>query len=183
MKLDEERTMQLIAPRQEQAWARTYIQRAERAEGRLQEPGRAAIRRAKTSGRYDSMAEVDDLIEPEALKAAADARARYCDGLPKPSEIPPKKSGSPPSWSTASVEKRCPTTDMTNDSCPMPHQTAVSEGFSATVDLAMVPLLTPTWFQMSNGVPTTVAPSHVNTELPSTVIVKAVVVEMVPAPM
>ena len=72
MKLDEERTMQLIAPRQEQAWARTYIQRAERleAEGRMQDPGRAAIRRAKTSGRYDSMAEVDDLIEPEALKVA-----------------------------------------------------------------------------------------------------------------
>ena len=72
MKLDEERTMQLIAPRQEQAWARTYIQRAERleAEGRMQDPGRAAIRRAKTSGCYDSMAEVDDLIEPEALKVA-----------------------------------------------------------------------------------------------------------------
>ena len=72
MKLDEERTMQLIAPRQEQAWARTYIERAERleAEGRMQDPGRAAIQRAKTSGRYDSMAEVDDLIEPEALRVA-----------------------------------------------------------------------------------------------------------------
>ena len=45
MKLDEERTMQLIAPRQEQAWAKTYIQRAERleSEGRMQESGRAAI--------------------------------------------------------------------------------------------------------------------------------------------
>ena len=69
MKLDEERTMQLIAPRQEQAWAKTYIQRAERleSEGRMQESGRAAIQQAKASGRYDSMAEVDDLIEPEAL--------------------------------------------------------------------------------------------------------------------
>ena len=72
MKLDEERTMQLIAPRQEQAWAKTYIQRAERleSEGRMQESGRAAIQQAKASGRYDSMAEVDDLIEPEALMSA-----------------------------------------------------------------------------------------------------------------
>lgn len=72
MKLDQVRTMQLIAPRQEQAWARTYIQRAERleAEGRMQDSGRAAIQRAKASGRYDSMAEVDDLIEPEALRVA-----------------------------------------------------------------------------------------------------------------
>ena len=72
MKLDEERTMQLIAPRQEQAWAKTYIQRAERleAEGRMQDPGRAAIKQAKASGRYDSMAEVDELIEPKALMSA-----------------------------------------------------------------------------------------------------------------
>ena len=72
MKLDEERTMQLIAPRKEQAWAKTYIQRAERleSEGRMQESGRAAIQQAKASGRYDSMAEVDDLIEPEALMNA-----------------------------------------------------------------------------------------------------------------
>ena len=72
MKLDEERTMQLIAPRQEQAWAKTYIQRAEQleSEGRMQESGRAAIQQAKASGRYDSMAEVDDLIEPEALMSA-----------------------------------------------------------------------------------------------------------------
>ena len=42
-----------------------YIQRAERleSEGRMQESGRAAIQQAKASGRYDSMAEVDDLIE------------------------------------------------------------------------------------------------------------------------
>ena len=113
MKLDEERTMQLIAPRQEQAWAKTYIQRAERleSEGRMQESGRAAIQdQAKASGRYDSMAEVDDLIEPEALMSALIRRQSdhlygtvrphlieetYCDGLPKPSGIPPKKSGSP----------------------------------------------------------------------------------------
>lgn len=72
MKLDEKRTMQLIAPRQEQAWARTYIRRAKQleAEGRMQDPGRVAIQRAKASGRYDSMDEVDDLIEPEALTSA-----------------------------------------------------------------------------------------------------------------
>ena len=36
----------------------------------MQESGRAAIQQAKASGRYDSMAEVDDLIEPEALMSA-----------------------------------------------------------------------------------------------------------------
>ena len=58
MKLDEERTMQLIAPRQEHPnlslhGAKTYIQRAERleflGEGRMQESGRAAIQQAKAS--------------------------------------------------------------------------------------------------------------------------------------
>jgi uncharacterized protein YdeI (YjbR/CyaY-like superfamily) len=77
-KLDDDRTMQLVTPRKEQAWARTYIERAERleAEGRMQPPGRAAIEEAKANGRYLSMREVDDLVEPEALlEALRTARA------------------------------------------------------------------------------------------------------------
>ena len=122
MKLDEERTMQLIAPRQEQAWAKTYIQRAERleSEGRMQESGRAAIQQAKASGRYDSMAEVDDLIEPEALMSALRAgkattwwnsaapsyRRNILRWIAKAKRDSTKKSGSPTLWSIASVEKR-----------------------------------------------------------------------------
>jgi len=68
-KLDDDRTMQLVTPRKERAWARTYIERAERleAEGRMQPSGRAVIELAKASGRYLSLTEVDDLVEPEAL--------------------------------------------------------------------------------------------------------------------
>lgn len=72
MKLDEDRTMQLLAPRKEQAWAQTYKDRAERleAEGLLQEPGRAAIMRSKTSGKWNAMAHVDALEEPDDLVQA-----------------------------------------------------------------------------------------------------------------
>lgn len=68
-KLDDDRTMQLVTPRKERAWARTYIERAERleTEGRMQPSGRAAIEQAKASGRYLSLSGVDDLVEPEAL--------------------------------------------------------------------------------------------------------------------
>ena len=77
-KLDDDRTMQLVTPRKERAWARTYIERAERleAEGRMQPSGRAVIAQAKASGRYLSLSEVDDLVEPEALlEALRTARA------------------------------------------------------------------------------------------------------------
>jgi uncharacterized protein YdeI (YjbR/CyaY-like superfamily) len=51
-KIDAERTMQLAFPRQQQAWAQWYKDRAERleAEGRMAEPGRAAIARAQALG-------------------------------------------------------------------------------------------------------------------------------------
>jgi len=70
--------MQWVTPRKEQAWARTYIERAERleVEGRMQPPGRAGIDEAKASGRYLSLSGVDDLLEPEALlEALRTARA------------------------------------------------------------------------------------------------------------
>ncbi|MEM1377829.1 MAG: YdeI/OmpD-associated family protein [Pseudomonadota bacterium] len=72
MKLDDGRTMQLVAPRQEQAWAQTYKDRAARleAEGMMQNPGRVAIMRSKQSGKWNAMAKVDALDEPEDLVKA-----------------------------------------------------------------------------------------------------------------
>ena len=48
MKLDEDRTMQLLSPRKAQIWAQTYKTRAEKleADGRMQEPGREATEEA-----------------------------------------------------------------------------------------------------------------------------------------
>jgi uncharacterized protein YdeI (YjbR/CyaY-like superfamily) len=70
--LDDDRTMQLISPRRQQAWARTYQQRAARleAEGRMADPGLAAIERAKALGTWDALAQVDDLDVPDDLAAA-----------------------------------------------------------------------------------------------------------------
>ncbi|WP_376090831.1 YdeI family protein [Roseomonas sp. CCTCC AB2023176] len=70
-KLDERRTMQLISPRRQQAWAQTYKDRAARleAEGRMQAPGRAAIERSKRLGLWDAYAEVDLLSVPDDLRA------------------------------------------------------------------------------------------------------------------
>lgn len=71
-KLDAVRTMQLIAPRQQQAWARSYRDRAARlaAEGRMQPPGRAAIEAARKAGTWDALDHVDALVVPEDLATA-----------------------------------------------------------------------------------------------------------------
>lgn len=71
-KLDDERTMQLISPRQPQAWARTYRERFARleAEGRMQPAGRAALARATDSGQAEALSDVDDLAEPPELLEA-----------------------------------------------------------------------------------------------------------------
>ncbi len=79
MKLDAARTMQLISPRKEQAWAKTYKDRAARLErdGLMREPGRTAIRLSKANGKWDALAHVDALTEPEDLTSALEAgRAR-----------------------------------------------------------------------------------------------------------
>lgn len=69
---DDGRTMQLISPRRQQAWAATYKRRAERleAEGRMHPAGRAAIAAARAAGKWEEMAAVDALIVPEDLGAA-----------------------------------------------------------------------------------------------------------------
>ena len=75
-RIDDERVMQLIAPRRQQRWARSYKDRAARllADGRMRPPGLDAIARAKASGLWDAMADVDALSVPADL---ADALARY----------------------------------------------------------------------------------------------------------
>lgn len=71
-RIDDARTMQLISPRKQQAWALTYKQRAERleSEGRMHPAGRAAIAAAKAAGRWDETAAVDALAVPDDLDAA-----------------------------------------------------------------------------------------------------------------
>jgi uncharacterized protein YdeI (YjbR/CyaY-like superfamily) len=77
-KLDDDRTMQLIAPRKQQAWAKTYKDRAERleAEGRMQPSGRAAIDAAKSAGRWDETLAVDALAVPDDLTSGLRAKPK-----------------------------------------------------------------------------------------------------------
>ncbi len=79
-KRDDDRTMQLISPRKQQAWAQSYKARADRleAEGRMLAPGHAAIERSKASGLWDANAAVDALLVPDDLQSglAADESAR-----------------------------------------------------------------------------------------------------------
>ncbi|MEM9250133.1 MAG: YdeI/OmpD-associated family protein [Pseudomonadota bacterium] len=72
MKLDEARTMQLIAPRRQQAWAQSYKKRAARLidEGRMQPAGKASIEAGKASGLWEFYADVDALRIPEDLAKA-----------------------------------------------------------------------------------------------------------------
>jgi uncharacterized protein YdeI (YjbR/CyaY-like superfamily) len=71
-KLDEQRTMQLISRRRQQAWSQSYKDRVARleAEGRMQLPGRAAVARSKALGLWDAYADVDALLVPKDLEAA-----------------------------------------------------------------------------------------------------------------
>lgn len=74
-KLDDERTMQLIAPRKVQHWSKTYKTRAARlkAEGRMTDAGRAAIAASKANGSWTFLDDVDALIVPDDLAAALTA--------------------------------------------------------------------------------------------------------------
>ncbi|MEM7488269.1 MAG: hypothetical protein AAF390_04000 [Pseudomonadota bacterium] len=61
--LDADRTMQLITPRRQQAWAQSYKARADRleAEGRMHPAARAAVETGRRSSLWDVMAHVDAL--------------------------------------------------------------------------------------------------------------------------
>lgn len=88
MKLDEDRTMQWIAPRQQRAWAESYKARAARLieEGRMHPAGLAAIEAGKASGLWDHFADVDALEVPgdlaQALRTAPVAQAWFADAAP-----------------------------------------------------------------------------------------------------
>lgn len=71
-KLDTDRTMQLIAPRKTQHWAKTYKDRAIKLEkeGRMRDPGRRAIEISKEKGLWNFMDDVDALIKPADLMEA-----------------------------------------------------------------------------------------------------------------
>ncbi len=73
-KLDDDRTMQIIGPRQTQAWAKSYKDRAARliADGRMTDAGLKSIAASKENGLWDYWADVDALIVPEDLRAALD---------------------------------------------------------------------------------------------------------------
>jgi uncharacterized protein YdeI (YjbR/CyaY-like superfamily) len=73
-KLDDNRTMQLICQRKNQAWAKTYQDRAARliADGLMQESGLAVIEASKAAGLWDATAGVDALEVPADLLDALD---------------------------------------------------------------------------------------------------------------
>lgn len=71
-KLDATRSMQLISPRQTQAWAQSYKDRAAKlqAEGRMRPAGQRCIDASKAAGLWDYWADVDALICPDDLRLA-----------------------------------------------------------------------------------------------------------------
>ena len=74
-KRDEKTSMQLIAPRKAQHWAKSYKERAAKLieEGKMHAAGQASIDRGKASGLWHFMDDVDALILPEDLKSALKA--------------------------------------------------------------------------------------------------------------
>ena len=64
MKLDNERTMQLLSPRKTQHWSKTYKDRVAQLEkaGRMHKAGLKAIEVSKENGMWDFLNDVDALI-------------------------------------------------------------------------------------------------------------------------
>ena len=83
MKLDDERTMQLLSPRKTQHWSKTYKDRVAilTVEGRMHKAGLSAVETAKKNGMWDFLNDVDALIKPddliEALETVSPAMANY----------------------------------------------------------------------------------------------------------
>jgi uncharacterized protein YdeI (YjbR/CyaY-like superfamily) len=70
--LDEDRTMQMISPRQVQHWAKSYQDRAEKLikAGKMHSAGLEAIAASKRNGLWNFMDDVDALVMPDDLIAA-----------------------------------------------------------------------------------------------------------------
>ena len=80
-KLDDTRTMQLIAPRKTQHWTKTYKDRAQKLiDQKLMQPaGYASIEAGKQSGLWHFMDDVDALIIPADLEKALKAKFQAFD--------------------------------------------------------------------------------------------------------
>ncbi len=75
-KLSDERTMQLISPRRQQKWSKSYKDRIERLQAacRMESPGVAAIATCKALGLWDAYEHVDLLQVPQDLREALDSQ-------------------------------------------------------------------------------------------------------------
>ena len=72
--VDEDRTAQLISPRKQQAWSKSYKDRVARlrTEDLMHLAGEAAVENGKASGLWDFFADVDALILPPDLRSIID---------------------------------------------------------------------------------------------------------------
>jgi uncharacterized protein YdeI (YjbR/CyaY-like superfamily) len=85
-KLDDKRTMQLIAPRKIEHWAKTYKDRFAKleAQGLVHQSGINSVMESKNAGLWNFMDDVDQLIVPEDLQLALkknQAAYLFFDGL------------------------------------------------------------------------------------------------------
>lgn len=87
--LDDERTQLLMTPRKRgSGWSRPNKRRVAEleAEGLMAPAGRAAVEAAKADGSWTALDAVEDLVEPDELRAALDADAdarREWDAFPR----------------------------------------------------------------------------------------------------
>ncbi len=72
--VDKDRTAQLISPRKQQAWSKSYKERAERLRqnGLMHPAGEASIQASKASGLWNFFDDVDALIVPDDLSVELD---------------------------------------------------------------------------------------------------------------
>ena len=72
--VDDDRTAQLISPRKQQAWSKTYKDRADRLkrEKRMHSSGVASVEAGRASGLWDFFDDVDALVVPDDLAAELD---------------------------------------------------------------------------------------------------------------
>ncbi len=80
-KMDDKRTMQLISPRKVEHWAKTYKERVAKLtkEGKMHESGLKSIADAKSSGLWNFMDDVDNLVVPSDLNTALLASGKAFD--------------------------------------------------------------------------------------------------------
>lgn len=88
-RLDDERSQLLVTPRKPKSgWSRVNKQRVKRLRksGLMTDAGEAAISVAKDNGAWSALDDVENLVEPEELRAALDsdpAARRHWDAFPR----------------------------------------------------------------------------------------------------